>query len=237
MTSATLYVFGNWKSHMTSDEGRRWFDRFAQKYRPHPRLQVVVAPTLLSLEALASHLGQLRLPGLALAVQDISPFPKGSYTGAVAADMIKGLAAYTIVGHGERRRYFHESVMEVVRKVGEAMDAGLIPLICVDDDNAVAQLGALDDQLPQSPLIAYTPKPATGVTVGETPTRVAEAVARIRRLFPVWPILYGGGVRPDNASAYLTLPGLSGVFVGGASRDPDAFAVICNQAVTQLDRT
>ena len=177
-----------------------------------------------------------KLPGLALAVQDLSPFPKGSYTGAVAADMISGQAAYAIVGHGERRRYFHESTMEVVRKVGEAMDAGVTPLICVDDDNAVAQLGALDDHLPESPLVAYTPRPVTGVTVAETPSRVAEAVTRIRRLFPVWPILYGGGVEPDNALTYLTLPGLSGVFVGRASRNPDDFAAICEQAAAQLDR-
>jgi len=236
MISDTLYVFGNWKCHMTSDEGRRWLERFAQGYRSHPRLRVVVAPTLLSLEALAAGLGQLRLPGFALAAQDISPFPKGSYTGAVAADMLRGLATYAIVGHGERRRYFHESTMEVVRKVGEAMDAGVTPLICVDDDNAVAQLGALDDHLPQSPLIAYTPSPATGVTVAETPIRVAEAVARIHRLFPAWPILYGGGVGPDNASRYLTLSGLSGVFVGRASRDPEAFAASCKQALALLDQ-
>lgn len=234
MTSSPIYVFGNWKCQMSSEEGRRWFDRFAQCYRPHPLVQVVVAPTLLSLESLSSHVKNLRLPGVSLAAQDVSPFPKGSYTGAVAADLIAGLAGYTIVGHNERRRYFHETTMEVVRKVGESIDARLIPLICVDDDNAIAQLGALDDDLSESPLIAYTPQPASGVEVAESPVRVAEAVARIRRLFSIWPILYGGSVGPDNASAYLSLPDLSGVFVGAASLDPDAFAAICSQAAARF---
>lgn len=234
MNSTTLYIFANWKCHLSSIEGRRWFDRFAARYQPHGRLQVVVAPTVLSLETLAAHLGQLRLPGVALAVQDVSPFPKGSYTGAVAADMITGLARYAIVGHFERRRYFHETTMEVVRKVGEVADAGLTPLICVDDDVAVAQLGALDDNLAEAPLIAYTPTPAANISVAASPARVAEAVSRLRRLFPEWPILYGGGVRADNVQEYLGLAGLAGVFVGGASLDPDGFAAMCNQATRYL---
>jgi triosephosphate isomerase len=234
MNSTTLHIFANWKCHLSSTEGRRWFDRFAEHYQPQERLQVVVAPTVLSLEALAAHLGKLRLPGVALAVQDISPFPKGSYTGAVAADMITGMAGYAIVGHLERRRYFHETTMEVVRKVGEVMDVGLTPLICVDDDNAVAQLGALDDNLAEAPLIAYTPASAATISVAASPARVAEAVSRIRRLFPAWPILYGGGVRVDNVRGYLGLAGLSGVFVGAASLDPDGFASMCNQAARFL---
>lgn len=236
MTASPIYIVGNWKCHLSSSEGKRWLDRFAQSYRPHPRLRVVVAPTLLSLEALATHLGDLRLPGLSLAAQDVSPFPKGSYTGAVAADLLAGLASYAIVGHSERRRYFHETTMDVARKVGEAMDARLTPLICVDDDNAVGQLGALDDQLPETPLIAYTPVLAAGVVVAETPARVAEAVARIRKLFPVWPMLYGGAVNRDNALAYLSLPGLSGVMIGRASLDADGFAAVCSQAADLVSR-
>lgn len=234
MNSTSLYIFANWKCHLSSNEGRRWFDRFAARYQPHERLQVVVAPTVLSLEALAAHLGQLGLPGVALAVQDISPFPKGSYTGAVAVDMIAGLARYAIVGHLERRRYFHETNMEVVRKVGEVTDVGLTPLICVDDDNAVAQLGALDDNLAKAPLIAYTPVPAANISVAASPARVVEAVSRIHRLFPEWSILYGGGVRTDNLQNYLGLAGLAGVFVGGASLDPDGFAAMCNRATRFL---
>lgn len=232
--TAACYVIANWKCHKTSDEGRRWFDRFAQLYRPHSRLQVVVAPTLLSLEALAAHLGGLRLAGVSLAVQDLSPFPKGAYTGAVAADLLSPVARFALLGHSERRRHFRESDMEVVRKTGEAVDAGITPVLCVDDGNALAQLGALDDNLALPPLVAYTPVEGMAVKVAQPPARVGEGVSRIRRLFPLWQILYGGRVTPDNATAYLEIPEIAGVMVGEASLDAEVFAQVCARAATFL---
>ena len=72
------YVIGNWKSHKSSDDGRRWFDRFAALYRPHREVQVIVAPSMVSLESIAVHLASLSLENVSLAAQDISPFRKGA---------------------------------------------------------------------------------------------------------------------------------------------------------------
>ncbi|MBU1566648.1 MAG: triose-phosphate isomerase [Proteobacteria bacterium] len=78
------YIVANWKCHKSGDEGRRWFDRFASLYKPHPEVQVVVAPSLLCLENLAVHVHHLGLVNVFLAVQDISPFPRGGYTGVLS---------------------------------------------------------------------------------------------------------------------------------------------------------
>jgi len=136
-------VIGNWKCHKSSDAGRRWFDKFAAIYQPHPEVQVVIAPSMVSLENIAAHLAGLKLTNVSLAAQDISPFPIGSYTGAVAADLVKKMAGYVIIGHSERRRYFHETIQDVMNKVIEAADAGLTPIVCVDSSNAKPQLAAL----------------------------------------------------------------------------------------------
>lgn len=225
------YIVANWKCHKTGDEGRRWFDRFAVLYKPHRDVQIVIAPSMLSLENLAAHVHHLGLENVALAVQDISPFPRGGYTGAVAADMVAGLARYALVGHSERRRYFYETNMDVANKVSEAVDARLIPIVCVDGSNALAQLGALEDALSEPLLVAYTPGEATGARIAEEPIRVVDSVNHIKEMFGSWPILYGGALQPANVGKYFQLPQLAGVFVGAASLDPDTFIAICNQVL------
>jgi triosephosphate isomerase len=224
------YVIGNWKSHKSSDEGRRWFDRFAAIYRPHPNVQVIVAPSMVSLESIALHVKGLALNNVSLAAQDISPFPIGSYTGAVAADLVKNLAGYAIIGHSERRRYFHETGQDVVNKVTEAADSGLVPIVCVDSSNAHTQLAALAYVECDRLLVAYTPVDALNFNIPESPAKVAETVLQLRQMFPAYPVVYGGALFPDNVQGYLQLSALAGVFVGASSLEPEPFADICSQA-------
>lgn len=223
------YVIGNWKCHKTSGEGCRWFDDFAHLYRPRQDLQVVIAPPMVNLETIAHHLHGLSLDNVSLAAQDISPFPAGSYTGAVAADMVKSLADYVIIGHSERRRYFHETGQDVLNKVAEASDSGLCPLVCVESVGVFAGLTTLADIECDRLMFAYTPVDAQNFTIPETPARVEETVAKIRQKFPESPVVYGGALRPANVGEYLQLPSVAGVFIGAASLDAQSFAAICNQ--------
>ncbi|MBU3983232.1 MAG: triose-phosphate isomerase, partial [Proteobacteria bacterium] len=85
------YVIGNWKCNKGATEAKSWFSEFARRYRPVEGLTVIVAPSFICLQSLSQYVYALGLENVSLAAQDISPFPKGSYTGAVAADMVKDM--------------------------------------------------------------------------------------------------------------------------------------------------
>ncbi|MBE0584110.1 MAG: triosephosphate isomerase [Desulfofustis sp.] len=221
------FVVGNWKCSKTLDQAQSWLTSFARAYQPTAQLQVVVAPPLLWLVPLARQLQDLSLQGVSLAAQDVSPFPRGSYTGAIAADMLKGFADYTIIGHAERRRYFHETSQDAANKVSEAVDAGVRPIICVDTTSAMSQLVPLADLDCEHLIIAYCPVAPMTYREPEKTETVEEAVRFIGQIHPARPIIYGGAITPDNAGDYAAIPGLAGLSVGAASLDPTAFAAIC----------
>ena len=224
------YVIGNWKSHKTLKEAKLWFDEFARSYKPAQDLEVIIAPPFPWLQFLAEYLRELKLENVSLAAQDVSPFPKGPYTGAVPADMIKEMVDYVIIGHSERRRYFHETSQDVANKVQETVDAGLNPIVCVDRPYAMSQLTAINDIDSDNLLIAYGPVEALSVRIPDSPQNIEEAVRFITRIYPKNPVVYGGSLFPDNVADYLKVPGLSGIFLGESSLDAAAFAAICAKA-------
>ncbi len=221
------FVVGNWKCNKTWADSKRWLDRFAELYQPEPELSVVIAPSFILLRDTASYLQQLSLKNVFLAAQDISPFPKGSYTGAVAADMVRELVDYIIVGHSERRRYFRETSQDVANKVTECVDSGLAPIVCVDQPYAMSQLTSLADIDCEKMIIAYGPVDAMNFRIPEEPKRIVEAVSFISQIHPQKPVIYGGAIHPDNVRKYASLKGVAGLFVGEASLDPESFFSVC----------
>lgn len=225
------YVVGNWKCHKSYDDACRWFDTFAAGYRPGDDLQIIVAVPFICLERLTAYVAGLKLTNVSLAAQDVSPFPRGGYTGAIAADMLKGLVDYVIVGHSERRRYFHENSTDVTNKVSEAADCGLVPIVCVDQSYAMSQLTAVKDLDCERMIVAYCPVDAVNFRIPESPEKVASSVHWLREMHPQWPVIYGGSIYPDNASQYVGLTDLAGLFVGSASLEASSFLEICHQAI------
>lgn len=222
------YVVANWKSNKTLFEAGQWLQRFHELYRPHPRLKVILAPAFPFLFPLQQML-EARKSTVLLAAQDVSSFPLGSYTGAVAAEMMSGLVDYVMVGHSERRRWFHETHQEVANKVHEAMTVGITPILCVDQPYARAQFAALSDHELRKSIIGYGPVEAVGVDIAPSPRRVRAAIAELQVMAPDNIILYGGSVSAENAGEYMEIPGLSGLMTATASLEPEEFAAICHQ--------
>ncbi len=220
------YITGNWKSNKTTVEGLRWLEQFAGIWHPVKDLSVVIAPPMVSIESLAAEAKRLRLEHFSFAAQDLSPFPRGSYTGAVAADLLKGVVQYAIVGHNERRRYFQESVQDALNKAAEAVDAGIVPLVCVADVAEVSRLSSLAD-LNGRVMLAYTPTDPAVSGIPESAEKIIAMVTRMKRAVPGATILYGGAVTAKNAAELLAVEGVGGLFVGKASLDPASFAEVC----------
>ncbi len=224
------YVIANWKCNKTSIDARQWFDQLANLYEPQEDIEVIVAPSYICLESLATYVRELNLKNVYLAAQDVSPFPGGGYTGAVAADMVKDLVDYVIIGHSERIRYFHETRQDMINKVTEAADADLIPIVCVEYSSAHSFLSPLHDIELRDLIVAYGPVDSLTFRIPESPAKVEEAIAHFKGMHGDWPMVYGGALSPGNVKEYLALSSLSGVFVGSASLEAAKFASIIREA-------
>lgn len=223
------YILANWKCNKNIGQSLKWMDDFTDNYRPCPDLEIIIAPPTICLPSLKMMLKERKIEGLRLAAQDISPFPFGSYTGAVAAEMVHGIVDYIIVGHSERRRYFHETHQEIANKVSESLAAEITPIVCVDTPYAREQLAAIHEDELKNVLIGYGPVNAIGINNPQPPERTANAVGKLRTLVDDCQILYGGSIDETNCTDYCSIDGLAGIMVGSASLDPITFAAICGK--------
>lgn len=236
----TKLVIANWKSHKSLAALDGWFADFKAGMQEglqqieaavaaRAEVQVMIAPSFPSLSAVADRLSTQRYPvDVALAVQDLSPFPAGKYTGAVSVQNLEGIPVeYALVGHSERRLYFHETHQDVARKVEQALSARITPVVCVDEDYIDAQASAIDSALLQRCVVAYEPLAAIGTGQNADVGTVKNLVSHIKQVFGDVPVIYGGSVTPQNVHEYLLVA--QGVLVGGSSLDGKEFAgIVCS---------
>lgn len=220
------FAVANWKSQKTLEEALHWLDAVGPA-TTHSGLTIALCPPfpfLVPLQLMVAQKGYR----IALGVQDLSPFPAGAYTGAVSVRNLENLkVTYVILGHSERRKYFHESHQEVANKVALAVEAGITPILCVDTQDVWPQSSALENGLAKKCIIAF--EPAGNIGAGEVdPLEDVLAVAQnIRKAFATPKgVLYGGSVDEKTAKPFLTSPELAGVLVGGASLDAGQFSTM-----------
>jgi triosephosphate isomerase len=226
------FVIANWKAHKTVGEATQWvheFEKFmtdrvhAQKTGAWPR--VVVAPSLLHVSLLQEFSKRIQYSNFFVGAQDVSPFPDGAYTGATTARMARSSGVrYALVGHSERRRYFHETHQDIARKVSLCLEEGIVPIVCVDDEYIVEQAAALDRSDLSRVIVAYEELGSIGTGVTEPLIHVQEVVETIKYAFGLVPVLYGGSVKPHNATEYVSIT--DGVLVGSASLSASDFGQI-----------
>lgn len=223
----TKLIIANWKSHKNTSEISEWLEDFGKQVAlTSSDATIIIAPPFPFLSQVSQAIKNWGHNNIKLSVQDISPFPAGSYTGAVTGFNLDGLHVdYAIVGHSERRKYFHETHTEVAQKVAQAIDTGMTPIVCVDDEYTLAQANAIDQALLQKCVVAYEPIEAIGSGENQPIDEVKPVIAEIKKAFGDVPVLYGGSVDVESVDEYLAVT--DGVLVGGASLDAKEFLALC----------
>jgi triosephosphate isomerase len=245
-------IAGNWKMHKTLRESVAFATALAARARTIGGVDVLVAPTAPALAAVAAAVEGSRI---GVAAQNLHWEREGAFTGEISAAMISDTgAAWVIVGHSERRQLFGDTDDTVARKVRAALTGRLAPIVCIGETlaerDANDTLAVLDRQVQRGLdgvtgselaglVLAYEPVWAIGTGRTASPAQAQQAHAHIRQRLTQWfgadasaacRILYGGSVKPENASDLLGQPDIDGALVGGASLDLDAFLAIAGAA-------
>lgn len=211
-----LFIIANWKSYKTTQEANEWMQHLAESglHQMPDKVAIVCAPyTLLPL--LKAYAAEVVMP-VSFGSQDVSPFGEGAYTGEITAGEIKEFADYTIIGHSERRKYFKEDDELLTNKVARALESGLTPVYCVQDENTMIPEGVT--------LVAYEPIFAIGSGTPDSPENAEKVIKTIKEKNPkVESVLYGGSVKPENIHTFTQSPSIDGALIGGASLDAQKF--------------
>ena len=215
-------IIANWKSNKTHRGLVEWWDEFIRGYAPAEGTLVAIAPPATLIFEMKKYIEPIET--IKLAAQDVSPFPMGSYTGAINAQQLQECGVkYVIVGHSERRRLFHETHEDVARKIEEVCSAGMTPVLCLDEDYMEDQFKVLAGCMCSSCVIAYEPLSAIGSGKNADVGTVQKVTEKIRNMYGSnVPVLYGGSVTPENVGEYALV--CDGVLVGGASLEGKKFA-------------
>ncbi|HEY9125735.1 MAG TPA: triose-phosphate isomerase [Acidobacteriaceae bacterium] len=241
-------IAANWKMYKTPAEAKAFTDAFLPLVAGHTRDEIALFPSVTSLGLVAE---AVKGSNVAAGLQNMHFAEEGAYTGETSAAMLQAVGAtHVLIGHSERRQYFHETNDIVNRKLHTALKHGIVPVVCVGeileereagDTEAVLKMqikDALEGVSPETAkpiVVAYEPVWAIGTGRTATPALAAEAHKIIRlevakllgaEVASALRILYGGSVKPENASALCCEEEIDGALVGGASLKADSFAAI-----------
>jgi triosephosphate isomerase (TIM) len=234
MTKMTKIIVANWKSNKSVAGATEWFDSLASALGSPQRVELVLAVPFVFLGLALERVGKLQAnptSNISLGVQDLSPYPAGSYTGAVSGYNLEGLGVkYAVLGHSERRRYFHETNQDVAAKVEQALASGITPIVCVDQDYIASQASVIDENMLARCVVAFEPISAIGNGNNADLATVKTAIESIRQNFGQVPVLYGGSVDEQNINEYLIV--CDGVIVGTASLDALQLARVVEKSGT-----
>ena len=248
------YIVGNWKMNLNVGESSLYLHKLLKRLKIARGVEVIIAPTTLALQPLSLQIDRKRLK---LAAQNFYYQDFGAYTGETSISALKGIVDYALVGHSERRNIFRETDKDIRNKVAAAIRNGITPILCIGETESEKTFGETKDVLRDQLLgglsevstedlkkviIAYEPVWAISSTKGArlaSPDDIAASVNIIKEQLSALygkkavediPLLYGGSVNPSNAGAYLTIPGINGLLIGGASLIADHFVDIIDIA-------
>ncbi|MDP2233774.1 MAG: triose-phosphate isomerase [Actinomycetota bacterium] len=244
-------IAGNWKMYKTSGQGAILIQNLEERVESMwDRVEVVVCPPFTSLKA-ASTVIELDRLQMGLGAQDVHWEPEGAFTGEVSVPMLKELRCdYCIVGHSERREMFGETNETVNKKAKALLAADIVPIVCCGEtleireaeqtdawvrDQVRAGLDGIAAKDAARIVVAYEPIWAIGTGRTPTPEQANDVARGIRATIGAMfgpeaaitaRVLYGGSVKPENATMFMVEPDIDGALVGGAALDAVSFAEI-----------
>lgn len=224
----TIWIIANWKSNKTIAEALDWVSKVGPQLPKNDNLKIVVCPPFSALSEVKKAITVGNFP-LLVGAQDLSPFGVGAYTGEESAVLLSQLVDLVILGHSERKKNFNESDEIVAKKVEQAANNKIIPLVCVQDEETPVPKG--------STMIAYEPIWAISTGLTNTPgtgradtPEDADNVAGVfkQKYGQNLEVIYGGSVDSSNVGGFIAQDNISGVLVGNASLNAEEFVKICN---------
>lgn len=253
-----IIIVGNWKMHLTTQEASLLVKRLNDRIDVHRDIEVVLAPSMLSLQPLSLEIDHRKFK---LAAQNAYCVDEGAFTGEVSFTMLRGVAEYCIVGHSERRLYFNESLELIRDKVQAAIRNDITPILCVGETKHERAAGetkrVIHDQLTtalsnltadevERVVIAYEPVWAIstfGTGDPAKPDEIHTAITWIRKLLGELygeqaaedtRVIYGASVDAEFVGSILGLDGVDGLLPGAASLNYHKFADIVESAYQLL---
>ena len=250
----TNLIVANWKMYKTPAQASDFVKAFLPLISNRSD-EIVICPPAISIPATVQ---AAQGSNVSVGAQNLHWVKEGAYTGEISAPMILAAGCtHVIIGHSERRQYFGETDATVNRKLEAALEAGLIPVVCVGEVLEEREAGLTEEVLRRQCsvafrgisgakaaklTIAYEPVWAIGTGKTATPKMAADAHAVIRAevakalgndLSRKLRMLYGGSVKPENIATLMAEPEIEGALVGGASLDPVSFAAIVNYSAAK----
>jgi triosephosphate isomerase len=249
-------IAGNWKMNKTYTDGVELAQDLSNELKGSDMgdVDVVVCPPAVDLKGVAGVIEFDHAP-FALGAQNCYWEESGAYTGETAPDMLTNVGCgYCIIGHSERRGYFHETDEDVNRKAKALLAHGIVPILCCGESLEVREAGThVDFVVSQIKaalegvqiecgcklVIAYEPIWAIGTGKTATPDNAQEVCGAIRgALVDIFGaekadkirILYGGSAKPGNVAGFLEQDDVDGALVGGASLKAPDFAAMIQKA-------
>jgi triosephosphate isomerase len=246
-----ILIVGNWKMHLNASQASLLLHRLQERIPTHRDIEVVLAPSMLTLQPLSVQLDRRKFR---LAAQNAYWRDEGAYTGEVSFTMLQELVHYAIVGHSERRLVFHEDLDMIRDKMAAAFRNEITPILCIGETKSERDEGetkqVLHDQLMtafsnltegevENAVVAYEPVWAIGKENVTKPDQAQAAMGYIRSyVHDVYSekasknirLLYGGGVVPEAVHGFLDLPDVDGFLVGHESINYHDFSSIVESA-------